>query len=111
MEEENNVLQHLNLKSFIRCHPCKSQALYHTTCTQRLAFEKAELQCPVRGAGEKFRERVLKYFIRIPKVLCSSKSTPDNQQQEQQSGTQTDTDLQEAQYENDRSSVRMKTVV
>jgi len=86
-----------NLKSFICCHCCKRQVVFHRTCAQRLAFDEVEkLECPVCGAGEKFRETVLKYGIRIPKVCCYSKSAPDNQQQEQQSGTQADTELQEA---------------
>ena len=62
----------------------------------RLVFHKGErLESPVCGAGTKFRDTVLKYGIYIPKV-CSSNSAPDKQQQEQQSTTQTDTYLQEA---------------
>jgi len=50
----------------------------------------------VCGTGEKVRATVLQYGIRIHNVRCSSKSAPENQQQKQQSGTHTDTELQEA---------------
>jgi len=86
-----------NLKSFICCRSCKTQAVFHRTSAQHLAFDKEEeLECPVCGAEEKFRETVQKYGIRVPKVCCFSKSAPDNQQQEQQSGAETDTELQQA---------------
>ena len=56
----HELIDTADMKSFICCHCCRTQSVFHRTCAMRLAFHKGErLECPVCGAGKKFRKALL----------------------------------------------------